>query len=38
MGLHCCMGISSCREWGYSLVVVQGRLITMASLVAEQGY
>lgn len=38
MGLRCCVGISSCREWGYSLVAVQGRLITMASLVAEQGY
>ena len=39
MGLRCSVGISLVAEsGGYSLVVVQGHLITMASLVAEQGY
>ena len=38
LGLHCCMGVSLVVvSGGYSLVVVCGLLIVVASLVEEHG-
>ena len=38
LGLRCCSrALSSCSEWGSSLVAVHGLLIPMASLVTEHG-
>ena len=37
LGLHCCMQALSSWERGYSLAVVHGLLIEVASLVAEHG-
>ena len=37
LGLRCVRAFSSCREQGCSLLVVQGLLLTVAPLVAEQG-
>ena len=37
IGLCCCMrAFSGCGVWGYSLVVMHGLLMTVASLVAER--
>ena len=38
LSLHCCTwAFSSCGKWGYSVVVMPGLLIVMASLVVECG-
>ena len=38
LDLRCFMrAFSSCREWGYSLVVVHELLLAVASLVSEHG-
>ena len=38
LGLHCyAWAFSSCSEWGYSLVLLHGFLIAVASPVAEHG-
>ena len=38
LGLHCCMwAFSTCSDWGLLFIAVCGRLIAVASLVAEHG-
>ena len=38
LGLYCCSWAAfSCSKWGYSLVLVHGLLVAVASLVVEPG-